>query len=192
MTSSEFIQRALRRFQLLPSPVGVLSLICWRLRGARLGKGTKLPPRILATWPHQVKMGCNCILQPDIFFNYDHYWSPGPSIIIGDRVFVGRGCEFNIRGHLEIGDDCLIASNCTFIDHDHGRNRVRPMNVQEQIVRPIVVGKNVWIGAKSVILKGVTVGDNAIIAAGTILTKSVPAGEIWAGPPARHLSTVRA
>ena len=168
-----------------------LRFIYLRSLGAQIGRGTRLP-RVLVSWPHQVQLGEYCVLKPDIYFNYDHYWTPGPSIIVGNRVFIGRGCEFNIRGRLEIGDDCLIASGCAFIDHDHGRDPGRPMNAQEPIVRPIQIGRNVWIGAQSVILKGVTIGDNAVIAAGSTLTKSVPAGETWAGTPARPLSAALA
>lgn len=108
-------------------------------------------------------------------------------MIFGDRVFIGRGCEFNIRERLIVGDDCLIASGCTFVDADHGRARELEMNLQDIETAPIVLGRNVWIGAQCVILKGVTIGDNAVIGAGSVVKKSVAAGEIWAGVPARRL-----
>ena len=38
---------------------------------------------------------------------------------------------------------------------------------------PIVVGKDVWIGAHATILKGVTIGDGAIVAAGAVVTRDV-------------------
>jgi acetyltransferase-like isoleucine patch superfamily enzyme len=52
------------------------------------------------------------------------------------------------------------------------------------------VGANVWIGAQCVLVAGVVVGDDAVIAAGAVVTKNVPAGEIWAGVPARKLRDV--
>jgi acetyltransferase-like isoleucine patch superfamily enzyme len=125
------------------------------------------------------------VLQPDVFFNVDHYWTPGPNIVIGDRVFIGRGTEFNIRGGIRIGNDCLIASGCTFIDADHGREPGAPMNRQEPVVRPIRIGSNVWIGARAVVLKGVEIGDGAIVGAGSVVTRSVPGGCVVAGNPAR-------
>jgi acetyltransferase-like isoleucine patch superfamily enzyme len=104
-----------------------------------------------------------------------------------DRVFIGRCVEFNIQGRIQIGDDCLIASGCVFVDHDHGMDRTRPMRGQIQDVRPIRIGSNVWIGANAVILKGIEIGDGAVVGAGSIVTKSIPGDEIWCGNPARKL-----
>jgi acetyltransferase-like isoleucine patch superfamily enzyme len=155
-----------------------------RLLGASIGKGTSLP-RLQVTWPHQIRLGRECVLQADIFFNYSHFWTPGPSMIFGDRVFIGRGCEFNIREKITVGDDCLIASGCTFVDTNHGRDHSKAMNAQPLESAPIILGRNVWLGTQCIILKGVQLGDGAVIGAGSVVTKSVPAGETWAGVPAR-------
>ncbi len=186
MKAAEIWQRAWRRWGLLPS-VGQLSRrAILRSRGAQIGHGTHIPP-VKMTWPHQVRLGRYCVLQPSIFFNYDHHWMPGPSIIMGDRVFIGCGVEFNIQGRIEVGNDCLIASGCVFVDHDHGADPSAPMNCQTSTTRPIRLGHNVWVGARSVILKGVTLGDGCVVGAGSVVTKSIPAGEVWAGNPARRL-----
>ncbi|MBB2202572.1 CatB-related O-acetyltransferase [Gluconacetobacter tumulisoli] len=49
----------------------------------------------------------------------------------------------------------------------------------------IVIGHDVWIGARAVIMSGVTIGSGAIIAAGAIVTKDVPTYAIVGGNPAR-------
>ena len=110
MRPSEFIQRLWRRWELcLPNPAAVLRRLVWQARGLQIGRGTSLP-RCSATWPHQVRIGANCILQPEIFFNVDHFWVPGPMITLGDRVFVGKGVEFNCREQIAVGDDAMIAA----------------------------------------------------------------------------------
>jgi len=191
MNASELIQRLWRRAILRNVIPGTLRAAFLRMRGAQIGRGTLIPPRTLFTWPHQVRLGSRCIMQPDIFFNFDHYWTPGPSIVIGDRVFLGRGCEFNIRNRLDIGDDCLIASGCTFSDSNHDRIPGQPMNRQPVKSKPILLGRNVWIGARCVILQGVVIGDGAIVGAGAVVTKSIPPGEVWVGVPARSLESHR-
>ena len=56
--------------------------------------------------------------------------------------------------------------------------------------RPIIVGDNVWIGTRAIILPGVTIGDGAVIGAGAVVTKDVPARSVAAGNPARILRTL--
>ena len=61
------------------------------------------------------------------------------------------------------------------------------MNAQPLKGANIVLEENVWIGAQCMVLKGVRLGRGAVIGAGSVVTKSVPAGEVWAGVPARRL-----
>lgn len=49
----------------------------------------------------------------------------------------------------------------------------------------VVIGNDVWIGTKAIILSGVTIGDGAVIAAGAVVTKDVPPYAIVGGVPAQ-------
>lgn len=187
MQRSEFLQTAFRRIGERIRPVALLRTTWWRFLGASLGAGTLLP-RVRVTWPHQVSLGRRCTLEEDIFFKFDGLWRPGPSIIIGDRVFLGQGCEFNIRDSIRIGPDALIASGCKFIDHDHETFlSEQPMNALGSLDGPICLEENVWLGVNVVVLKGVTIGRGAIVGAGAVVTKTIPPCEIWAGIPARKI-----
>lgn len=57
----------------------------------------------------------------------------------------------------------------------------------DRLAHPPVIGNDVWIGAKAIILRGVTIGDGAIIAAGAVVTKDVAPYEIVGGVAAKHL-----
>lgn len=50
---------------------------------------------------------------------------------------------------------------------------------------PIIVGNDVWIGRRAIIMSGVTIGDGAIIGAGAIVTKDVPPFAVAVGNPAK-------
>jgi acetyltransferase-like isoleucine patch superfamily enzyme len=180
-------QRLARRLAFLETPSGLFRRYKFILLGAKIGKQTRIPPRTLCTWPHHVKLGDRCVLQSDVFFNVDYSWKPGPTIIFGNKVFIGRNCEFNISCLLTVGDNCLIASGVKIIDHDHGKSVGSLIAAQPITGSPVRVGHDVWLGTNSVILKGVEIGDGAIVGAGAVVTSSIPAGEIWCGVPARKV-----
>lgn len=156
------------------------------LLGMKIGDGTVLS-KLYVTWPNQVAIGTNCMLEHDIHFKFDGIWESGPAIILNDNVFVGFGCEFNIRKSIVIGANTLIASGCKFIDHDHGITPGELMRKQPGPELPIRIGANVWLGCNVVVLKGVEIGDGAVVAAGAVVTKLIQPNEIWAGVPARKI-----
>jgi acetyltransferase-like isoleucine patch superfamily enzyme len=152
----------------------------------KIGEAVSLG-RIAATWPHQVRIGRQCQIESDVTFKFDGLWKAGPSILIGDRGFIGRGCEFNISDSIVIGADCLIASGAKFIDHNHGIASSEVMRTQRAPSAPITIGNDVWIGANACILAGVSIGDGSVVAAGAVVTRSIPAYEIWGGVPAKFI-----
>nr|WP_199077342.1 acyltransferase [Pedobacter sp. ASV19] len=162
----------------------------YRLQGMQIGSKTLLPP-IKVNWPHQVALGNACKLETGIRFKYDGVWKPGPSMLIGNHVFIGSDCEFNITSHICIGDHSLIASGCRFIDHNHGIEPGSPMREQDCPAAPISIGEDVWLGCNVVVLKGVKIGDGAVIGAGAVVTKTVMPMEIWAGVPAYKIGERR-
>lgn len=100
----------------------------------------------------------------------------GAVMKIEEGVFINRNCTIVAKESIVIGAHTSIGPNTVIYDHDH--NRVS--SVDEKFVSsPIIIGKNVWIGAGVIILRGVTIGDNATIAAGSIVTKSVPANSLY-------------
>lgn len=165
--------------------VAKLRGLFYRALGMTVGN-THLP-KMVTTWPHQVAIGDDCLIEQNVHFKYDGIWSPGPSIVIGNHNFIGAFCEFNICAKITIGNDCLIASGCKFIDHNHGTDLGLPMRVQKGPSAEITLGNNVWLGVNVVVLKGVNIGDGAIVGAGAVVTKSIPQQEIWGGIPAKKI-----
>ena len=56
-------------------------------------------------------------------------------------------------------------------------------------IRPIIIGNDVWIGARVIILPGIHVGNGCVIGAGSVVTHDIPDYEIWAGNPAHKIKT---
>jgi acetyltransferase-like isoleucine patch superfamily enzyme len=166
--------------------VSRIRIMWFSLLGMRVGNKTILP-RMTVTWPHQVMIGSHCYLENNIQFKYDGIWKSGPSICIGNQVFIGTNCEFNIRKGIVVGDHSNIASGCHFVDHDHGKSIQVLIGQQIGDERAIKIGSDVWLGCNVVVLKAVEIGDGAIVGAGAVVTKSIPSNEIWAGIPAKKI-----
>ena len=58
------------------------------------------------------------------------------------------------------------------------------------MMAPIRVGNNVYIGSGAYIMPGVTIGDNCIIGAASVVTKDIPANSVAVGIPARVIKTI--
>jgi len=101
-------------------------------------------------------------------------------------VMIGGDARVTDPWVFESGPDTLIAALSFVTAH--------LVEGDTLVVKPIKLGARVTIGARSVILPGVEVGDGAIVAAGALVTKDtkIPAGEIWAGVPARKIGQVAA
>lgn len=161
-------------------------ILTYKLIGMKVGKKT-LMSKILTTFPNQVSIGKNCILEENVYFKYDGIWKDSKSIVICDDVFIGRGCEFNISEGIKIGKKAMIASGCYFIDHDHGISLSKPMNYQSPNIKPILIEEEVWLGVNVIVLKGVKIGKGAVVGAGSLVLRNIPENEIWGGVPASFI-----
>jgi acetyltransferase-like isoleucine patch superfamily enzyme len=88
---------------------------------------------------------------------------------IGQRVTINRDCVIQCEGGLEIGDDTMIAHGCSIITSEHGQSTDRPMRDQPIILRPVSIGRDVWLGARVIILGGSVLADGSIAAAGAVI-----------------------
>jgi len=124
---------------------------------------------------------------------FGNRWKVSPELVIGDHTFIGHGCSFAVADSLRIGRHCLLAGGVSISDYDgHPIDPMlrRTLPAPPDAIRPVVIGDDVWIGARSVILKGVTIGDRAIVGAGSVVTRSVPPDVVVAGNPARVVKTL--
>lgn len=107
--------------------------------------------------------------------------------ILRDYVFIGPGCI--IGAGVEIDKYTMLGPGVKIIGNDHVYN-----NCSLPIIfsgRPAqkntYIGRDVWIGANSVVMRGISIGDGAIIGAGSVVTKNVESYSISCGVPAKHI-----
>lgn len=129
------------------------------------------------------------LIQPTVF----NIASTGSSIIIGNNVGIS-GSTICATKSVTIGDNVIIGSGCIITDTDahplEWRDR-REGKHEKTRKAPVVIGNDVFIGARSIILKGVVIGDRSVVGAGSVVTSNIPADCIVAGNPARIIKNVK-
>lgn len=108
-------------------------------------------------------------------------------IEIGSHVGIS-GTTIYARDRITIGDDTIVGANCKIFDNDfHSLDaEERRRDVYDNLVtKPVKIGKNVFIGCNSIILKGTVLGDNCIVGAGSVVHGVFDADCVIAGNPAR-------
>lgn len=115
------------------------------------------------------------------------YTDCGKNISVGKNVFINSGCRFQDQGGITIGDGTLIGHNVVLATLNH---ELDPSKRSTMHPAPIVIGKNVWIGANATVVPGVTIGEGSVIAAGAVVTRNVPENVIVGGVPAKIIKKI--
>ena len=104
---------------------------------------------------------------------------------IGDNSGIGVSCK--LQPGVVIGDNVMMGPECLFYTSNHRIEATDiPMNKQGYDgLNPIIIGNDVWIGARVIILPGVHIGDGAVIGAGSVVTYDVDSYAVVAGNPAK-------
>ena len=91
-----------------------------------------------------------------------------------------------MHGPLKIGENVMMGPEVTILTHTHNIERTDiPMRQQGTIVKEVIIGNDVWIGMRSIIMPGVKIGNGAVIGAGAVVTKDVPDNAIVGGVPSK-------
>ena len=152
----------------------------------------------------QIRIGKNVYIGDDVTLIVE----PNATLIIGDNSFIGESCYIKcFGGKIEIGHDVsinsksflngcgglkigantrigtqtvMIASNHTFNDPE--------VLVKDQITKQgIVIGENIWFGARVTVLDGVTIADDCVIGACSLVSKNIAEAGVYVGIPAKKL-----
>ncbi|MFY7666054.1 acyltransferase [Flavobacterium sp.] len=154
---------------------------------AFLGKNVHIDKSVeFMRFPHNISIGDDVVIKEGARICS---CNQSAMIKIGNRTTIGYHNFIFSSENIEIGADCLIAPFVYIVDSNHSAARDLLINQQPNVTAPIQIGNGVWIASNVTILKGVTIGDGAVIAANSVVNKDVPPFEIWAGTPAKKIST---
>lgn len=145
----------------------------------------------------------------------DHHLYGHSGINLGDGVEIGRRCRLEThlteRGQAQltigsgtkigndfhagaalrvlIGRNCMLASGCTVLDHDHDfSNPFDAHQAQEGVVAaPTVIEDSVFLGERVFVAKGVRIGNGCVVGANAVVTSDLPPLTMAVGAPARPI-----
>lgn len=110
-------------------------------------------------------------------------WSDDYKVIVGKYSSIGRDCNFFL--HANHRPDWITTSSQLWGPVTHEIAQMHMNMGHPSCKGDIIVGNDVWIGAKSTIMSGVKISDGSVVAAGSLVTKDVPPYAIVGGNPAK-------
>lgn len=153
-------------------------------RGAKVGRKVNIGKRCKIERPWCITLGERSLIEDSVYFKVV---DDAATLEFGAYAFVGRGSEFDVHEKIVVGDHALIAPGCFITDHGHSILRQLRIDEQETVASPVVIGKDVWLGANVTVVAGVNIGDGAVVGANAVVTRDVPAMAVVAGVPAQIL-----
>lgn len=109
-------------------------------------------------------------------------------IVIGDDVGI-TSATIAAASEITIGPRTLVGTGVMITDSDHHDMRAAPEArrygsfPEPHSDHAVHIGADVFIGARSMVLKGVTIGRGSVIGAGSVVTQSIPERVVAAGNP---------
>ena len=108
-------------------------------------------------------------------------------VVLGQRTYLNSGCVLYSGHGITIGNDVLIAANCTLAPVNHAF-RDKNLLIRQQGFLPgrggILIEDDVWIGANCVLLDGAVLRRGCVVGAGSLVRGELPAYSISHGSPA--------
>jgi maltose O-acetyltransferase len=123
----------------------------------------------------------------DVIIKKGCYFGSGVGLRVGSRSQLGQNAT--IGRCVTFGADVVMGPDVVIMTDAHNFDDLtKPINQQGNVgVRPVVIGDDVWIGTRVIIMPGVKVGSKAVIGAGTVVTRDVPDRAVFAGVPGKVL-----
>ena len=112
-----------------------------------------------------------------------------PELEIGNNSGIGIDCE--VYGPVTIGNNVMMGPEVVIYTsgHKHDRIDIPMMEQGSSETQPVIIGNDVWIGRRAIIMPGVTIGDGVIVGAGAVVTKNIEPYMVAVGVPAKAIKS---
>lgn len=151
------------------------------------GKNLKVIGGMPLIWGDlRLHVGADCVFHGTTTL-VGHKVFTAPTLKIGNNTHLGSNLGITVGCDVTIGNDVMISNGVNIFSYEaHSTNpELRHAPPPAATGKPVIIGDNVWIGVRCIIMKGVTIGDNSVIAGGSVVTQKVPPNSLVIGNPAR-------
>lgn len=124
------------------------------------------------------KIGCHCVIKSSC-----EIWQPW-NLSLGDYVALSERVICYSVDKIKIGSRTTISREAFLCCASHDTSSPN----MELSYAPIVIGDNVWVASRVIVLPGRRISNGAVIAAGAVVTKDVDSWTIVGGNPANFIS----
>jgi maltose O-acetyltransferase len=151
---------------------------CWLPASTAPGGRLFKKVRVLLARPLLSSAGANINIEQGARF-------PIGMVSLGDRSGIGIRCH--ITGPTVVGNNVMMAPEVVIFTTGHEFGSVDVPMIDQGVteVRRVIIGDDVWIGRRAMILPGIVIGDGSVIAAGSVVTKDVAPYSVVGGNPAK-------
>ncbi len=120
-----------------------------------------------------------------------HFSKYGKGLKMGNNSAIGDFTHFGAPGGIEIGENVIMGSYISFHSENHNFQDTSKL-IREQGVtsKGIILGNNIWVGAKVTFLDGSKIGNNSVVAAGAVVNGEFPDNVVIGGVPAKILKHI--
>lgn len=130
---------------------------------------------------NNVKIGAYSIVSSTSHFS--HF---GVGLKMGNDSAVGEFSYFGSAGGICIGENVIMGQYISFHSENHSfADKSKTIREQETTSQGIVIGNNVWVGAKVSFLDGSQIGNNCVVAAGAVVKDKFSDNCLIGGVPAK-------
>lgn len=182
-----------------------------------IGKGTRIHNTVIFKTPLKIKLGHSCVvseyvimdgnskndfgvvvgnhvqIKPKAYISSSGGGGGGGTIKLMDFVGIGHSTWLGGQADITIGRNTLIGMNSVLISSSHDYRDVPvPFYNGEEILKPIKIGEDTWIGANCVVLPGTIIGSKCVIGAGTVVSGNIPSYSIGVGNPIKIRGSIKA
>lgn len=128
---------------------------------------------------HIVAQSCGSHLHINGYTRINSNTTIGNHVSFNGMKIIGRG-NITIGDYFHSGEDCILIPE----NHNYDKGSRIPYD-NTVIVKPITIGKCVWMGSRVIVLGNVEIGEGAVIQAGSVVIKDVPPMAVVGGNPAK-------